>query len=503
MSASQEKKTRVGQRDGGAGKHNGAMTEEEKKSRAFRRNTIIVIVAVVVIVALSLIITSDLLYRNTTAVTVTTASGTTKYSPAELDVFYRNTFNSIYSSYGDFASYLIDTSTPLSEQSYTEDMTWADYIYEQTLTSMKQITAVYDDAVANGYTLSEELSADVDGQMETLSLYASMYGFSSADSYLAQVYGKGVNTQVFRSVLTRMETAQGYSESIRAGFTYDASALDTYYNENADDLDVFTYYAYTVYTSDAAFADMSEEEQKTAARAAAEEIALAADGEDFAARVNEFNGSEASETNTSGASLNSNYRDWMLSADRQAGDTTVADTDNGSIAVLFLERSDNSYLLRSMRHILINAEADDEGNYSDEALAAAESRIAEIETEWLETPTEDNFAALANLYSDDTGSNTSGGLYENIYRHQMVAPIDSFLFAEGRQSGETTKVYSGESAGYQGWHLVYYVGEGEQTYREFLADNALRSADYTAWEDGLTGVATVNAGGGLRYANLT
>ena len=35
---------------------------------------------------------------------------------------------------------------------------------------------------------------------------------------------------------------------------------------------------------------------------------------------------------------------------------------------------------------------------------------------------EDSFAELANQYSDDAGSNTNGGLYEDVYKNQMVAP---------------------------------------------------------------------------------
>jgi parvulin-like peptidyl-prolyl isomerase len=39
-----------------------------------------------------------------------------------------------------------------------------------------------------------------------------------------------------------------------------------------------------------------------------------------------------------------------------------------------------------------------------------------------------DFAKLANTYSEDPGSNTKGGLYENIGRGDMVKPFDLAAF---------------------------------------------------------------------------
>ena len=94
--------------------------------------------------------------------------------------------------------------------------------------------------------------------------------------------------------------------------------------------------------------------------------------------------------------------------------------------------------------------------------------------------TEDAFAELANEYSEDAGSNTTGGLYEGIYKGEMVTEFNDFCFAEGRQPGDTGIVY-GQSSSYEGYHLIYFVGTGELHSNE-LARDALVSAAYSDWQ---------------------
>ena len=101
--------------------------------------------------------------------------------------------------------------------------------------------------------------------------------------------------------------------------------------------------------------------------------------------------------------------------------------------VVYLSRDDNHYNTVNVRHILVNAEADADGNYTDEAKAAAKARAEEILAEFeAGDKTEDSFAALAEQYSEDPGSNTNGGLYENVAKGQMVQEFNDFCFVRGR-----------------------------------------------------------------------
>ena len=103
---------------------------------------------------------------------------------------------------------------------------------------------------------------------------------------------------------------------------------------------------------------------------------------------------------------------------------------------------------------------------------------------------------MANEYSEDTGSNTNGGLYDSVRKGQMVEEFDEFCFA-GHKSGDTAIVY-GESGSYAGYHVMYFVGEGEQ-YSDYLAESSLRAADMNAWLEELTSAYETSVGSGISF----
>ena len=131
--------------------------------------------------------------------------------------------------------------------------------------------------------------------------------------------------------------------------------------------------------------------------------------------------------------------------------------------------------------ILKSVDEDGDGSYSEAEAAVAKAKIEEIEQEWLAgDKSEEAFAALANEYSEDDGSNTNGGLYENIGHDDMVAEINDFLFAAGRKTGDTA-VLHGNNGSYDGYHLVYFVGEG-QLYGLAQAEATMKEDAYNEWE---------------------
>ena len=133
----------------------------------------------------------------------------------------------------------------------------------------------------------------------------------------------------------------------------------------------------------------------------------------------------------------------------------------------------------AVRHILVKAEAAEDGTYTDEAKEAAKAKAEDILKEWeAGDKTEESFAALAEQYSEDPGSNTNGGLYDSVMQGQMVEEFDAFCFDENRKSGDTGIVY-GESTSYAGYHVMYFVGEGDpevnETGRNYIASDKMNT----------------------------
>jgi hypothetical protein len=162
------------------------------------------------------------------------------------------------------------------------------------------------------------------------------------------------------------------------------------------------------------------------------------------------------------------------------GTTTV----KGYYVVRFDSATDNNVLMKNFRHILIKFQGGTfnantgETTYSKEELAAARFKAEAL---WVEYRTgsasELRFIDLANKNSDDT---VPGGLYENIRPGQLSKPLNDWIFDPLRMPGETAMVESE-----LGWHVLYFVGNAEQTYRDYMLENDLRNEDLAAWYDAL------------------
>lgn len=116
-------------------------------------------------------------------------------------------------------------------------------------------------------------------------------------------------------------------------------------------------------------------------------------------------------------------------------------------------------LFVDVRHILVFPEGgttaeDGTVTYSDEEWAACEASAQAILDEWLAgEKTEESFAALANEKSADGGSNTNGGLYEDVVVGQMVPNFENWCFDTSRKVGDYGLVKTE-----YGYHVMYFVG---------------------------------------------
>ena len=108
---------------------------------------------------------------------------------------------------------------------------------------------------------------------------------------------------------------------------------------------------------------------------------------------------------------------------------------------------DGSFL-HDVRHILILPEND-----TDEAKAACYTKALALLNQWRDgEATEESFAELARLYTEDPGSKETGGLYEYIFKNQMVEAFDAWIFNESHEYGDTGLVETN-----YGYHIMFYV----------------------------------------------
>ncbi len=112
-----------------------------------------------------------------------------------------------------------------------------------------------------------------------------------------------------------------------------------------------------------------------------------------------------------------------------------------------------------VRHILIVPEGGTtEGStttYTDDEWEACRAAAQEILDGWAAgDATEESFAALANEHSEDGGSNTKGGLYQQVAEGEMVETFNDWCFDKTHKVGDTGLVKSP-----YGYHIMYFSGE--------------------------------------------
>ncbi len=121
-------------------------------------------------------------------------------------------------------------------------------------------------------------------------------------------------------------------------------------------------------------------------------------------------------------------------------------------------------LISSVRHILISPEGGtkDESTgkttYSDAEWAACLKKAEDLVETWKSgEATEESFIALVKDNTADTGSASTGGLYEDIYKDSgMVEPFETWSIDENRKPGDVG-IVKADFDHYKGYHIIYFV----------------------------------------------
>ena len=375
MSASTERKNRQTARsEGSYAKDINAKKEADKKKKQ-RTKWIIVGVALVIFFAFAIYLNSGALYRSLDALTVkntevtvgdtTISAGERGFSVAECNYVYHMQYISLMNTYGNYASTLLqlDTTKPLDEQTCPlnkegkENYTWDQYFRDATKSQLVQLAAFEAYAEQHDIKLTDDDYAEIDETIKSIESTAKENNYGSVSKFLAANYGRGCNESVARAIMELQTLAGKVQTSITDVETYTAEQLAEKYDSVKDSYDKFTYSYYLVaaevpehvHSEDESedehnHASEPTDEAKAAAHTTAEDILKKlSDGSSLAdAAKAAVEGAEIKEqTDLVGSSVESDISEWLKSADRKAGDTTVIDGSTGSYVVVFTKRDNN------------------------------------------------------------------------------------------------------------------------------------------------------------------
>lgn len=469
---------------------------------------------------------------NTVALTV----GDRQISAVELNYYYIEMINSFVNEYSYYLSALLNVSAPLNTQFFNEEtnQTWSDYFLECSINDLKGTYALCDAAAAAGMTLTESDIAAVDDLMETIEYYATYYEFDSADAYLADLFGPGADSASYRAYYERNLLADNYYDAYYESLRYDDTTLREFEGENGRKYNSYSYATYflstTKYltggTEDAdgniTYSDAERKAAEAACQAAAQAVADGsyADTEAFntalkAIPANLDLGSVCCTEydDVLYSKVSSLFVEWVSDPERKDGDLTLIPKTSGSegneqidgyYIVMHVSTNDNTFFLKNVRHILV---IPDGGTYNSVTgyydYTDTEMSLAKVEAEVLldlwqsGKRSEASFALIANEKSDDLGGNvTNGGLYENIFPGQMADEFNDWCYDENRKPGDCEII--GSDFGY---HIMYFCGDSDFTYRDFMITSEKRAQDAKAWYDTMVEKVTVTTHD-LQYVDL-
>lgn len=525
MSASRKKQLRKEQNAAQMTEKQIAEQKEAKKLSLYTKVFTAAIILMVALVLVSTVTNSGIIERNTTAVTVDNS----KVSAVELNYYYIDSINGYVEQWGDYISLSgIDTTKALDEQFMDEEAgkTWSDYFLEMATNNIHSVYAMYNKAVAEGYTLSEEDAASIDSTIANLQLYGTLYyGYSDLNAFLTGMYGRGADEASYRAYAERQYIATAYANDHYESLTYTSDDIAAVLAEEPKAFNSYNYnYYYLPVSSFLQGGTVGEDDKVTysdeekaaavdAAKAAAESLTegistvIALDKAIAQLEINAETPTAASTAVTDRlyTELSAMLQPWITDDARAEGDMTVipyeskstdeegntTTTTNGYYVLYFIGSNDNTYKMNNVRHILAafaggTQNEDGTVTFSDEEKAAAKAKADEILAAYeAGEKTEEAFAALATEKTDDTGSKATGGLYENIiHTSNYVEPFLNWCIDDARTPGETGIVETE-----YGYHVMYFVGDSEQSYRDYMITNQLRSEDMSAWETEITEAA--------------
>lgn len=484
--------------------------EEMVKAAQRKRNTIIytiIGVVAVILAAILLIWDSGVFQRNATVATIDGE----KVTPAQVAFHYYN--NELANTAANYSQYGI--AMPYSPSESAKDQvieaadieewagygftldesyvgkTYHDYFLDSALETLRTEYAVLAAAKDAGYTASKLVDAKVESEMaeleSTIEAYMS-YGYNfNTKTYLKQLYGSSMTVKAFRDCVENYELASEYYTANRKAIAdYTDAELETYYEGHANDLDSVHFY-FRVFdgtaetTTDAEGNTVQPTDEETAAAMAKAKEEADAEAAKVKGNLSAVEGNEDyTEQKGHLETTTSFYYDWVMDPVRQAGDATVFEGTSSYYVVVFSDRFRDETATADVRHILVEAKNEDDPatedvnesteDPTDETFAAAEKKAQELLAQWESgDKTAVSFGLLANEYSADSGSNTNGGLYSVVAQGDMIGDFNDWVFAEGRQAGDTGLVKNTESY-VQGWHVIYYQAENEPVWKVTARD---------------------------------
>ncbi len=361
-----------------------------KKSHKTRNRVLVVVGAAlaVIIAATYLLWNFGVLQRSLTALKVNQQKATvTDYNFS----YYTNV--NMYTQYFGGGG-LLDMRAS-AKDIIGEDLTWGEFFEKSAKEGIGQEMVLYQKALDNGYTLTEEDKANVETYIQ--SMQAQVGTPLDFELYLANSYGRGFTVDAYRRVLERQTVASNYLDAVPATYEISQEDIDKVYEDDKASYDLVSYHTFTLVTptqktdgTKLTTEELAEEKDKN--EALAKEILERIKAPEDVLKEAIANASEADKAKYEGptdvtlvdkvrkSSISSTTEStWLFDDERKAGDTSYFASGNDFHIVYFLAKEKDTRDLASFMVSTFDLKDSSGAMKSDEEIEKIRNSAATLE----------------------------------------------------------------------------------------------------------------------------
>lgn len=312
--------------------------QKEKEKKEKRRGTIIGVLILVAFVCLfASFPINNYMVTNGTYITV----GGEKITRLEFDYRYNIVKNNYSSQYFDLSMF------DLSEQMYSDTLTWEDFLKQLTVEGIIQNRAIKAQAEATGFDY--DVTEGYNTFMANISAAATQAGVTESN-YIKQAYGGYATAKNIADFVKEDVLVDAYYEKLETEMAPTDEEIEAYYESNKDDYDSVDY-RINMIKAELPATEGSEPTEAEIEKAMADAKALADTAEATVATDGEL------VENITKATASAAIREWLFDGSRKAGDTTVIqdDSNNQYYVLAFEQRYKAETANEAMKTDMINA----------------------------------------------------------------------------------------------------------------------------------------------------
>ena len=500
------------------------MAKTSKSGKSSRKvatgGVVFVIALILAIVAGFFIYISGILPKTLTGVSITETltDGTTKtvknYSVLETNFHFQEVYDS-YSQYGMVAEEHLDEVYDTSTGE-----TYRDWLLRETATQMKTLALVERAAQQNGFMEYSKARAIAAKNLETLDLYAMMYGFGSGQQYLQALFGTGMTRRLYIEFQAREALVEEYGYYLQQ---FDPSVVPTDEQVQARfDADPYKYYVcdYNYFfvsadkDADGKVVDFDK------CKASAEKIAGATtDSASFRQAVMDYlkekGDEETLKAYEDGADptfsenmeyattyVASDVKSFIFSKDASTGDVKTIEGEFGVYVVYIADKRLDETPTVSFRVLTLTPDIKSDAT-PEEITAAVNQTIADASSYCVQGMDPFSFYNVVKEHSSKTDEIINGG-YAPYSTEESLKPaegegqdpaaveVHAWLFESDRKQGDIKTVVSAD----QKTVYVYYFDSSKPAWFNAVRDEII-SENFNNWNASLESNNpgyTINAG---------